>query len=713
MWTLCAVVAALALATLSRAQDAETTRRAAEVKLQRLRYNNPSLVVDLGVGLWGSALPMDYDGDGRADLLMGWGGRPESGVMRFAGDSAQPGSQVHQPGRRISKYVTDLQTSFTDGQWFVTAAGKRYPTFIQNGLTKSVPIPFKPTFHVEKRFCPWKYYDYDADGVADLLIAAYDARAYGWDDAFDGKGNWTNGQQQATFYWVKNSGTIAKPVFGEAQQIMAGDKPAEVHGLPAVNFADFDGDGLPDLLSSDGLDYLTFFKNVGTRTEPRFAPGRPLMRDGQIIRMDLEMLTPAAMDYDNDGKMDVVVGEEDGRVELLRNTGSLQDGLPLFEAPVFLKQHAVELKAGVLTTPFGYDLDDDGDMDLICGNSAGYIAWFENLGGDPPKWAAPKYLEADGKVIRIQAGTNGSIQGPAEAKWGYTAVCVADWNRDGLPDLLINSIWGKIIWYQNTGTRPQPAFTTAQPIEVQWDGPARKPAWNWWDPQGDQLATQWRCSVQAIDLTGDGLLDLVALDEDGYLAMFERAKDNGKVLPGKRIFHVEPGLPNVFDHIHDPMTSDENGDGRNDQAGIDAQGRVGFHYRIPGTSEMSVKWVSRAGDPRYTDPENVTALRLNSGWAGRSGRCKFVLCDWDGDGKLDLIINSPNANFLKNTSDDPCRFVFRDMGQMDGLRLAGHDTCPAIVDLDHNGIPDLVLGAEDGFFYYLTNPIQHAGSDRR
>lgn len=38
---------------------------------ERLPYNHPGLVVDLGVGLWGHPLPMDYDGDGTPDLLVG------------------------------------------------------------------------------------------------------------------------------------------------------------------------------------------------------------------------------------------------------------------------------------------------------------------------------------------------------------------------------------------------------------------------------------------------------------------------------------------------------------------------------------------------------------------------------------------------------------------------------------------------------------------
>lgn len=65
--------------------------------------------------------------------------------------------------------------------------------------------------------------------------------------------------------------------------------------------------------------------------------------------------------------------------------------------------------------------------------------------GVNPKWANPVLLKAGGKTIRIQAGNNGSIQGPAEAKWGYTVLNVADWDEDGLVDLVVNSIFGKII----------------------------------------------------------------------------------------------------------------------------------------------------------------------------------------------------------------------------------------------------------------------------
>ena len=123
--------------------------------------------------------------------------------------------------------------------------------------------------------------------------------------------------------------------------------------------------------------------------------------------MDLEMIVPVAVDWDRDGDVDLVVGQEDGRVALVENTGGKVDGMPDFLPPKFFRQQADEVKFGVLVTPVSFDWDGDGDADLICGNSAGYIGWIENLdGGNPPKWAAPRRLRAGGSVIRIQAGRN-------------------------------------------------------------------------------------------------------------------------------------------------------------------------------------------------------------------------------------------------------------------------------------------------------------------
>ena len=95
---------------------------------------------------------------------------------------------------------------------------------------------------------------------------------------------------------------------------------------------------------------------------------------------------------------------------------------------------------------------------------------------------------------------------------------------------------------------------------------------------------------------------------------------------------------------------------------------------------------------------------MNDGSAGKSGRRKFCFADWDLDGRLDILVNSQNVSLLRNVSNNGLKHVFSDEGMVDSRILAGHTTSPAIVDWNKDGIPDLLVGAEDGFFYYMKNP---------
>ena len=159
------------------------------------------------------------------------------------------------------------------------------------------------------------------------------------------------------------------------------------------------------------------------------------------------------------------------------------------------------MKCGALATPYAFDWDGDGDEDIVSGDTAGYVQLVENLdGGNPPRFAAPRYLEAGGRPFASRPAPTARFRGPAEAKWGYTVLSVADWNHDGLPDIVLNSIWGSVVWYENEGTRREPRLKAAQPIEVEWPGTPPKPAWNWWSPQGKQLVTQWRTTPGGLRL---------------------------------------------------------------------------------------------------------------------------------------------------------------------------------------------------------------------
>ena len=632
---LCLFCLALSASAITQAEE-----------LEQLTYQNPQLEVDLGVGLWAWPLPMDYDGDGDLDLLVSCPDKPSNGTYFFENKSDGKDSMpVFEPGVRLGKGYHNTCLSFVNGKPRVLVAGREVVDFKQHGFDKLTDLPVGRNVHGGKvRANQWFYVDYDGDGDQDLVVGVGDWSDYGWDDAYNQLGQWTNGPLRGYVYVVNNKGTDAKPEYAKPTRIKVGDKDLEVFGWPSPNFADFDDDGDLDLICGEFLDQLTYFENTGSRTEPRYALGRRLASNGDPIQMDLQMIVPKAIDWDQDGDIDLIVGDEDGRVAFIENTGELIGGVPQFLPPRYFRQKAAGVKFGALATPYAFDWDGDGDEDLICGNTAGYIGFFENLDGNArsPRLAAPRYLQAGGRPIRIQAGPNGSIQGPCEAKWGYTTQTVADWDQDGLPDLLVNSIWGEILLFKNIGTRTEPKLAPAQTIDVEWKAAAPKPAWNWWDPRGKQLVTQWRTTPVAVDWNQDGLMDLVMLDYEGYLAFFKRVKegDQLKLLPGERIF-------------------------------VD---------------------------------ESLKPIQMNKKRAGGSGRYKLHVVDWDGDGRLDLLVNSTNADFYRNLKTADGKVVLKNEGPLSQRKLAGHTSSPCTVDWDQDGVRDLIVGAEDGYLYWMKNP---------
>ena len=68
--------------------------------LERIKYNNPGLKVDLGVGLWAWPMPVDWDGDGDLDLVVDCPCKPYNGIWFFEnpGGSKTP---VFKAGQRL------------------------------------------------------------------------------------------------------------------------------------------------------------------------------------------------------------------------------------------------------------------------------------------------------------------------------------------------------------------------------------------------------------------------------------------------------------------------------------------------------------------------------------------------------------------------------------------------------------------------------------
>ena len=650
--------------------------------LQRVQHNNPDLVVDLGVGLYAFPMPWDHDGDGDLDLVISCSDKPFNGVYLFENPGpATDEFPVFLPPKKLGPGKQYMTLSWVGGKPRVLVGHDELTAVATGDWTKSKAIhPLKqvaPIKHLRQN--QWQLADYDGDGASDLIVAHESWDDFGWFTTndwwtkYDAQGRWQGGSAHGWVYVLRNTGTDAEPTWAEAQQIQADGRPLQTFGWPGPSLADFDGDGDLDIACGEFLDGLTYFENTGTRTAPVYAAGRQLrLADGTPIQMDLQMINPVACDWNRDGHVDLIVGDEDGRVAFVKHTGRVAGATPVFEAPRYFRQKAADVKFGALASPTGYDWDGDGDFDIISGNTAGYIGFIENLSGlgvASPRFAEPVRLTAEvgatltpspspeGRgepnaqpstlnsqpaVIRFQAGPSGSIQGPLEAKWGYTTQSVADWDGDGLPDIIANSIWGKIVWFRNIGTRTAPKLAAAQPVEVQWPGRPAKSPYTWWEPVGNELVTQWRTTPVAADWTGDGLVDLVMMDHEGYLALYRRqrnSKGDLELLPGERTL-------------------------------CDAQGNP---------------------------------LRLNAGQGGRSGRRKLCVVDWDGDGQLDLLVNSKNANWLRQSGQRDRKWLLEDRGPLAADNIEAHDVGPTTVDWDGNGVPDLLAGGEDGHFYYLSN----------
>ena len=305
------------------------------------------------------------------------------------------------------------------GQVFSWWAGESNPFAAVDGSTYGYPAPA----------------DLDGDGDIDLIIGNNHLNSDGTDyDAY-------------SVDYYENTGTADKPVFtfraGAANPLDGAESFVEFKPV----LADLDGDADLDLL----IGNLYYYENTGTATAPAFTErtgaGNPLsgVGSGHYKRVALP-------DLDADGDLDLVAVNAEGEALYFENTGTATGsaftqrsgtGNPFADIDVGKNDYGTGSPAFV-------DLDADGDPDLIVGTIDGEFDYYENTGTA----MAPAYTQRSGADNPFDG-----LKSEYRLNPEFT-----DIDNDGDPDLITGDFWGKVEFFENTGTANSPRFTAKTDI---------------------------------------------------------------------------------------------------------------------------------------------------------------------------------------------------------------------------------------------------------
>ncbi len=284
--------------------------------------------------------------------------------------------------------------------------------------------------------------DLNGDGLPDLVVA--DTRGFIW------------------FY--PNSGTKTNAVFthGEVMPIWFGKDGEHNDVAPRIQLTDFNGDGKLDLVVGTFDGSLYMLPNIGAPTQPVFRQPQNLDDIDIATRSQgvlwCNFLAPCLYDWSGKGLLDLIMGEgtySANSIYLLHNMGSNS-------RPIFNETHTVKLIPGMgreHLTPRVIDWNGDGKPDVLCGERAGYLDLFLNTTVDPSGPAT--FSESHLRV------------GNQEQFGQLTSVNVVDLNDNKLPNLVISSTDGRMLYATNTGTPGKPLFATA-PVALKGKNPYPK-----------------------------------------------------------------------------------------------------------------------------------------------------------------------------------------------------------------------------------------------
>ena len=437
----------------------------------------------------------DIDGDNLVDIITG--GYSETGYIGYLKNIGTPSSPLFSELERLptgSKFISRVFITKTDNKQI-------------EGLSDPVT------------------WDWDGDGDTDIYTTF-------------------NGWFTSDEVYYENIGSNAYPKFVEVATGPA--VPFDRPSAPSC-FADLDNDQIFEMISTSGNG-----GNVNYR--------------GAVVATYTTVVTRlGGFDLDGDGLKEIVIGLSGGKVDYCKNTG-IVNGRAYFDPPQPVKSQQGPLEVGNFSTPYAVDWDGDGDLDFLSGNEDGTIIYFQNMGTTAePSFIDQGVLNADGQVIHFPG------EPVYEPLWGYTSLSVLDWDGDNDFDLMISERTGQINYYENIGSSTNAILTFIDALRhidtsVILPNPRVKPAFYDWnndgrldiimgttneqaaiyynislpggvyfqspnvllDPQGDPIYTE-RYNVQGrsryvrVDWNDDGLMDLMIFNHvaDDWPRYFE------------------------------------------------------------------------------------------------------------------------------------------------------------------------------------------------